>query len=201
MTKVIGLTGGIASGKSTVSNMLRTIGWPIIDADLIAHQIVEPGSRGLSMIVERFGAEILQPDGSLNRRRLGQLVFNDAHALQDLNAIEHPLIIETIDQQLASFKKQQVPVVVLDVPLLFEVGLDQECDLVVVVAVDPSTELKRLMERNHYSKAEAQSRIAAQMPLTEKKRRADVVIDNSGTLEQTRAQVALLVKKAVTPNL
>lgn len=195
MTKVIGLTGGIASGKSTISNIFKEVGWPVIDADQTARQVVMPGSLGLAQIVSRFGSQVLQPDSTLDRAALGSMVFDDPQNLSDLDQIEHPLIMAAIDKQLAGFKKQGLPVVVLDVPLLFETGMDQECDLTVLAVVDRKTQLERLMKRDHCSKAAALKRINAQMPLEEKMRRADVTIDNNGSLAQTRLQVAKLVKR------
>lgn len=195
MTKVIGLTGGIASGKSTISNIFKEVGWPVIDADQTARQVVMPGSLGLAQIVSRFGSQVLQPDGTLDRATLGSMVFDDPQNLSDLDQIEHPLIMAAIDKQLAGFKKQGLPVVVLDVPLLFETGMDQECDLTVLAVVDRKTQLERLMKRDHCSKAAALKRINAQMSLEEKMRRADVTIDNNGSLAQTRLQVAKLVER------
>jgi dephospho-CoA kinase len=195
MTKVIGLTGGIASGKSTISNIFKEVGWPVIDADQVARQVVMPGSLGLAQIVSRFGSQVLQPDGTLDRATLGRMVFDDPQNLSDLDQIEHPLIMAAIDKQLAGFKKQGLPVVVLDVPLLFETGMDQECDLTVLAVVDRKTQLERLMKRDHCSKAAALKRINAQMSLEEKMRRADVTIDNNGSLAQTRLQVAKLVER------
>ena len=195
MTLVIGLTGGIASGKSTISNIFKEVGWPVIDADQTARQVVMPGSLGLEQIVSRFGSQVLQPVGTLDRAALGSMVFDDPQNLSDLDQIEHPLIMAAIDKQLAGFKKQGLPVVVLDVPLLFETRMDQECDLTVLAVVDRKTQLERLMKRDHCSKAAALKRINAQMPLEEKMRRADVTIDNNGSLAQTRLQVAKLVKR------
>ena len=195
MTLVIGLTGGIASGKSTISNIFKEVGWPVIDADQTARQVVMPGSLGLAQIVSRFGSQVLQPDGTLDRAALGSMVFDDPQNLSDLDQIEHPLIMAAIDKQLAGFKKQGLPVVVLDVPLLFETRMDQECDLTVLAVVDRKTQLERLMKRDHCSKDAALKRINAQMPLEEKMRRADVTIDNNGSLAQTRLQVAKLVKR------
>ena len=195
MTLVIGLTGGIASGKSTISSILKAVGWPVIDADLIARQIVMPDSKGLEQIVNRFGPQMLNSDGTLDRKKLGKTVFDDPKKLSDLDKIEHPLIQEAIDSQLDEFKKQHLPVVVLDVPLLFETGMDEECDLTVLAVVDQATQLKRLMKRDQISKMDAVKRISSQMSLKEKMQRADVIIDNNGTLEQTRSQVAELVDR------
>lgn len=195
MTLVIGLTGGIASGKSTISSIFKAVGWPVIDADLIARQIVMPGSKGLEQIVSRFGSQMLNSDGTLDRKKLGKTVFDDQKKLNDLDKIEHPLIQEAIDDQLAEFKKQHLPVVVLDVPLLFETGMDEECDLTVLAVVDQATQLKRLMKRDQIAKADAIKKIDSQMSLKEKMQRADVIIDNNGTPEQTRSQVAELVDR------
>lgn len=194
MTRIIGLTGGIASGKSTVSNLLRQAGMPIVDADQVTRQVQRPGSTALDKLAAAFGHQVIQPDGSLDRARLGQRVFTDQTARQELNLIMQPLIRDAIWQAVETFKKQGVPNVILDIPLLYEQHYDEDCDLVVVVTVSPETELQRLMARNHYSVAEARARIAAQMPLSAKVARADVVIDNDGGMAQTRRQVAQLVE-------
>ncbi len=194
MTRIIGLTGGIASGKSTVSNLLRQAGVPIVDADQITRQVQRPGSPALDKLATAFGNQIIQSDGNLDRAQLGKRVFADAAARQELNQIMQPLIRDAIWQAVDTLKKQNVPNVILDLPLLYEQHYDEDCDLVVVVTVSPETELRRLMARNHYSAAEAKERIAAQMPLSQKVARADVVIDNDASLEQTRRQVAQLVE-------
>ena len=195
MTQIVGLTGGIASGKSTVSRLLGQVGFPIIDADLVAHRLQQPGQPGFERLVERFGRSIVTMDGSLDRQRLGQCVFNNQDARNQLNQVMQPLIRETIMGQLTGFTKAAVPVVILDVPLLFEQGYDEDCDLVVVVTVDKATQLSRLMKRDGLSQAAAQARVAAQMPLNEKVARADIVIDNNGDDNHLRQQVAQLVKR------
>ncbi len=194
MTRLIGLTGGIASGKSTVSNLLRQAGMPIVDADQITRQVQRPGSTALDKLAAAFGHQVIQPDGGLDRAALGHQVFADPAARQELNQIMQPLIRDAIWQAVETFKKQGVPNVILDIPLLYEQHYDEDCDLIVVVTVSPETELQRLMARNHYSAAEARARIAAQMPLSAKVARADVVIDNDGGMAQTRRQVAQLVE-------
>lgn len=193
MTKVVGLTGGIASGKSTVSQMLSQVGLPIVDADQVAHRLQRPGQLGLTELVDQFGRGILTPDGHLNRGGLGKMAFSDASVRHQLNAIMQPLIRETIMDQLAAFKKQDIPFVILDAPLLFEQGYDQECDLIVVVTVSHDRQVYRLMSRNGYSKPVAEQRIATQWPLVKKVRQADVVINNDGSLDELRRQVAKLV--------
>ncbi|WP_296113810.1 dephospho-CoA kinase [uncultured Limosilactobacillus sp.] len=196
MTKVIGLTGGIATGKSTVSQYLRTKGLKIIDADIVARQVVELGTKGLALIQEAFGKEVINPDGSLNRAQLGKVVFADSQARQKLNQILHPLIFRTILGRLEELKARRCPVVVLDIPLLFETGWEQRCDLTWVVACSPQQQLTRLMARDHLDQAAAQARIAAQYPLTEKMARADVVLMNdnnqSGLYHQVDQALAKL---------
>jgi len=191
---IVGLTGGIATGKSTVSNYLRHLGARVIDADEVAHQVTLPGAEGFSKLVEAFGTDVVNPDGSLNRKKLGQIVFNNEEALSVLNAIVHPLVISQIRSMIEILARDsegsgQSPCVILDVPLLFETGLDRMCNEVWVVAVGPDTQIKRLMERDGYTREEALSRIRAQMPLEEKIRRAGKVIDNSGSRRATRKQV------------
>ncbi len=187
---VIGLTGGIASGKSLVSSFLRELGAVVIDADLIAREVVAPGQPALAMIVEAFGPGILRPDGSLDRKALGALVFADPDLRKKLEEITHPFIIARIKEELARLAESCPDgVVVLDAPLLFEAGLEGLVDEVWVVYVDAATQLARLMSRDGLTRAEAEQRLAAQIPLAEKARRADRVIDNSGTPEATRAQV------------
>ena len=184
---VIGLTGGIASGKTTVSDYLNSLGVCVIDADEVAHEVTSPGSAGFKEIIEEFGEDLLTAEGNLNRKKLGEIVFSDKEALSKLNAIVHPLVIENIRQMLV--KIECSPCVVLDVPLLFESGMDDLCDEVWVVAVDEDTQVKRLMERDGYNLDEATRRVNAQMPLEEKVRRAHRVLDNTGTIEETKRQV------------
>ncbi len=194
MTRIIGLTGGIASGKSTVSDLLGQAGWPIVDADQVTRQVQRPGSLGLSRLVATFGSQILLPNGQLDRATLGQRVFGDDNARQQLNAIMQPLIWDAIWQKVACLKQAKVPDIILDVPLLFEQHYDQDCDLIIVVAVSQKVELHRLMQRNGYPKSVAQARIKAQLPLAKKVQQADFVIDNNGSLKATRRQVAQLVE-------
>ncbi|WP_242363712.1 dephospho-CoA kinase [Limosilactobacillus antri] len=195
MTQVVGLTGGIASGKSTVSRLLSQVGLPIVDADLIVHRLQQPGQPGFERLVKCFGTTILDLNGSLDRQQLGQLAFNDQNARKQLNQVMQPLIRDTIMAQLARLKETAVPAIILDAPLLFEQHYDEDCDLIVVVAVDEATQLTRLMERDDLSRPAAQARIAAQLPLAAKLARADVVIDNNGDYDHLRCQVAQLVKR------
>lgn len=184
--KIIGLTGGIASGKSTVSRILKDLGGIIIDADETAHSVIEPHKPAWKDIVENFGQEILNPDMTINRDRLGEIVFLDPEQLDRLNHITHPRIMESLKDEFQRIKTSSPDaIVVLEVPLLYETFMDRMCDEVWVVWVDRETQLKRLIGRNNYSEAEAIRRIDSQIPLDEKARRADVVIDNRGTVEET----------------
>ena len=196
MTMVIGLTGGIATGKTTVSNYLKELGYSIIDADVIARQVVEPGTKGLRMITDTFGEKVLTSDGQLDRQHLAQLVFTSSEQLQQLNRILQPIIRERI-QELISTSKD--PVVVIDVPLLYEQHYEDLCDVVMVVSVQPQQQLERLMNRNHLTMDEAKNRVASQMPLSSKERLADVVIDNNGSVEETRQQVKKWLNQVVRP--
>ena len=196
MTMVIGLTGGIATGKTTVSNYLKELGYSIIDADVIARQVVEPGTKGLRMITDTFGEKVLTSDGLLDRQHLAQLVFTSSEQLQQLNRILQPIIRERI-QELISTSKDSV--VVIDVPLLYEQHYEELCDVVMVVSVQPQQQLERLMNRNHLTMDEAKNRVTSQMPLSSKERLADVVIDNNGSVEETRQQVKRWLNQVVRP--
>lgn len=189
MTKIIGLTGGIASGKSTVSNYLRGLGYSVVDADQIARQVVEPGTVGLEKIVAAFGDGLLLPDGQLNRQQLAKAVFTDNRQLQTLNQILQPLIRQKITQQLTKLRAAGVPIVFLDAPLLFEQKYDSLCDLIMVITVSPQTQLKRLMTRDQLTVTQAQVRIKSQLPMALKVKQANVVIDNDTTRENTEQQV------------
>ena len=189
---VIGLTGGIACGKSMISAYLAQKGIPVIDGDLVARQIVEPGTKGLAQIVDTFGAEYLHADGTLNRAMLGSRVFADKEALQQLNAITKPLLLEAFKTQINAL--QAHPMIVLDVALLLEDHDYKElADQVWVVTVSPGQQLARLMKRNSYTAEEAQNRINAQMSNEERIQYVDAVIDNNGTMSETIAQVERLL--------
>ncbi|HHT02320.1 MAG TPA: dephospho-CoA kinase [Firmicutes bacterium] len=192
---VIGLTGGIGSGKSTVSNMLRELGAVIIDADVIARQVVRPGEPAWQELQERFGREIIRPDGSLDRRRLGEIAFHNSQALQDLNRITHPRIRERIIERIDQLRQMNVRVVVVDAPLLLEAGLTDIVDQVWVVDVDHETLVKRVQLREGFTAEQVEARLQAQMAPEEKRRRADVVIDNRGNVGQTQEQVLQLWHK------
>jgi dephospho-CoA kinase len=186
----IGLTGGIACGKSTVSNMLVKKGAALVDADAIAREVVLPGEAGYEAILKRFGENLILPDRSLDRKALGEIIFADEQARIDLQSILHPLIREKMWRQIADFEATSPSRwVVVDVPLLYESQLQALFPKVVVVYVDRETQIERLMSRDGINRQEAEARLKAQMPIDEKKRMADYVIDNRGTMEQTREQV------------
>ena len=192
MTTVIGLTGGIACGKSTVSQYLRQKGISVVDADLVARQVVAPGTVGLRQIKDTFGWQYIMPDGSLNRTLLGKKVFADKNALAQLNAIIGPLIAAELERQL----KEAGSFVVLDAALLLEEERYRSLvDVVWVVMVEPEEQLRRLLARNHYSRQQALDRIAAQMSNEQRLQYADGVIDNNGAKEQTWQQVEQLLSK------
>ncbi len=188
---IIGLTGGIACGKSTVSDWLRTrYGARILDTDAMAWRLAMPGRALWQLYVDRYGRErVLNDDGTLNRRAIGAIVFADAREKAWMDAATHPLIREETLRRLADCRAQKAPAAVLDVPLLFEAGWESMADETWVVYARPEVQLARLMARNGFSEAEARARIASQMAPEERNRRADVVIDNSGTVAETRAQV------------
>ncbi|MFC6275783.1 dephospho-CoA kinase [Levilactobacillus tangyuanensis] len=189
MTEVWGLTGGIATGKSTVSGWLKEAGIPVIDADAIAHEVLAPGTAGLKAVVTTFGTEYLQ-GMALNRRLLGQHVFGDATALKQLEAITTPLIKAEIVRQLDRYRRDRQPLVVIDAPTLYEVGyLVKMVDHVAVVATTATVQLKRLQRRDQLSVGDAKRRMASQWPIDRKVALATVVIDNGGTIAETRAQV------------
>jgi len=199
MTEVWGLTGGIATGKSTVSRWLKLAGLKIIDADVIARQVVAPGTPGLQQICTTFGASFRRADGSLDRKKLGQLVFGNATNLHRLEAITTPLIRAEIQRQLAQYRAQQVTGIVIDAPTFYEVGyLIHLVDHVMVVATPVTVQRQRLMARDGLSEEAAQARMAQQWSIAKKAALADVVIDNAGTIAETRQQV---VKWLDTTNL
>lgn len=185
----VGLTGGIGSGKSTVSRLLAGHGAVVVDADLVAREVVEPGTPGLKAIVEEFGDQVLRPDGALDRAALGELVFSDPQALARLNAIVHPLIGQRTTELLEQAAAAGTDVVVHDVALLVENGLAPLYDAVVVVVAEPETQLARLTRLRGMSEDEARRRIAAQAPLGEKLAVATYVVDNDGSVEELAPQV------------
>jgi dephospho-CoA kinase len=188
-----GLTGGVACGKSTVARFFQDLGAKIIDADRIGHELIEPGRAAYQEIARRFGEEILDPTGAIDRRKLGARVFADAEQLRQLNALLHPRIIARVDE-LAWEHQARDPhaVVIVDAALIFESGIGDTLRKVIVAWCRPEQQLERLMAKMDVSRQEAERRIRAQMPIEEKRRRADYVIDCSGSKEETHRQVEAL---------
>lgn len=189
MTLVIGLTGSIATGKSTVASMFTDLGIPVIDADKLARVVVEPGEAAYQEVVRTFGEEILQEDRTLDRKRLGEIVFADEAKREQLNNIVHPAIRKRMKDQRDSYVASGERCVVLDIPLLFESNLEYTADKILVVYANEENQLKRLMERNQFTEEEALQRIRSQIPVKEKAERADAVINNNGTKEATYQQL------------
>lgn len=191
--KVLGLTGNIASGKSTVAGMLAGMGARIIDADEIAREIVEPEKPAWADIVKKFGPGVLSPDGSIDRRRLGEIVFGDEGKRRLLMDITHPRIKDAVRERLSEYRKESVPVVVIEAALIVESGgLREFLDGLIVVTADEEAQIERLIKRSGYTREEALARIGSQMPAGEKALHADYLIDNSGTEEETGARVKRL---------
>jgi len=186
----VGLTGGIASGKSTVVRMLAGKGAVVIDHDRLAHLAYEPGGPSYGAIVAGFGREVLAPDGKIDRKKLGAIVFKDPGRLKDLNDIVHPAVLLGWKKKLADIEGQKPGAVVIsDVPLLIEVGWQKEVDVVLLVYAAPEVQVRRVKDRDGYTLEEALDRLASQMPMDEKRRYADLVVENNGNLEDLQKQV------------
>lgn len=194
MTLVIGLTGGIASGKSTVSGMLKEMGIPVIDADIESRLAVQQGEAAYKQIAETFGREILLLDGEINREKLGSIIFHNEQKRQLLNNIVHPQVRRRINEKKEAAINKGERMIVLDIPLLFESKLTYMVNKTLLVYVDKNIQIKRLMERNSMKREEAEARIHSQMPLTEKMQLADEIINNNGTIEETKKQLLEILK-------
>lgn len=194
--RVIGLTGGIGSGKSTVARMFAALGARVVDADAVARDIVEPGQPALDDIVAAFGPGIIQADGRLDRKRLASIVFRDPTARSTLDAITHPRIRDLLHAAVEA-RRAEPGLLVLDIPLLFESAPNPDLEAVVVVWVDQATQLRRLVERDGLSPSEATERLSAQMPLDKKRAMADAVIDNRGSEADTRRQVEIVYRRYI----
>ena len=186
--KLIGLTGGVGTGKSTVAEMLRELGATVIDADEATHAVYAPGTAGFDAVVAEFGPDFVR-DGAIDRQKLGALVFNDEDARRRLNAIVHPLVREWMAARTAEAAERGDEIVVQDVPLLFESGLEVLFSSVLLVYAPEDVQLDRLVRGRGVPVNRARAMIAAQMPIDDKRRRAHHIVDNSGTIEQTRRQV------------
>jgi len=185
---ILGVTGNIASGKSSVCRELARRGAQVVDADQLAREVVAPGSPVLEQLVAAFGEDILKADGSLDRQCLGDLIFSDPSARERLNAIIHPAIAALSAQRLQKLR-DSAPLVIYEAPLLYEVGAETRVDKVLLVTIDPEVQLARLMERDGLDVRSAQQRIAAQMPQEQKIARADYLVDNSSGRAETIAQI------------
>lgn len=188
MTLVLGLTGSIATGKSTAVEVFRKAGYPVVDSDLIAREVVEPGTSGLAAIVAYFGKNILNLDGTLNRKALGQLIFSDDQKRTALNQLLAPFLEERIVGDIQAAKKTS-DLVIADIPLLYEQGYERHVDQVAVVYIPEKLQIERLMKRNHLTEDEALQRLKSQESIEMKKNKADVVFDNQGTVAELEKQI------------
>ncbi len=193
--KVFGLTGGIGSGKSSAAALFRDRGVPVVDADELAREAVMPGSAGLAEVMAAFGPQIATAEGGLDRKQLGALVFADAEARKRLNAITHPIVRRLSQERFLALDQQGVTLAGYDVPLLFEVGLDAVLRPIVVVTAREATQLERIVARDGISEQAARERLAAQLPLADKQKRADYVLYNNGTRDALAAQVDAALEK------
>ena len=192
MTLIVGLTGGIVGGKSTVASMFKDLGAKIIDADRLGHSVILPYKPAWKKIVKFFGEDILRNDLTINREKLGKIVFSDQNLLKKLNQITHPEIIKLIRKEINFSRNKnnnQEKIVVLDAALIYEAKIDSLMDKIIVIYIDEDEQIKRLIKRNNLSKSEALQRIKSQMPMQEKVKMAEYVIDNSGVLDKTKKQV------------
>jgi dephospho-CoA kinase len=192
---IIGLTGSIASGKSTVAQMLAAYNLPIVDADIVARQVVEPGSETLTKIAGAFGPQVIAKDGSMDRAKVGSIIFRDESKRTVLNEIIHPAIRAEMLRQRDEHVANGANTVIMDIPLLFESKLQHFVEKVLVVSVSENVQLQRLMDRNGFSEEEARARIATQIPVAEKAAKADAVIYNDGTVEETAEQLDKLLRE------
>ena len=194
MARIIGITGGIASGKSTVTEFLRQQGYQVIDADQVVHELQEPGGRLYQALLSAFGSAILREDGRLDRPKLGAMIFGNPQLLEQSSQIQNQIIREELAGRRDLLAETE-DIFFMDLPLLFELQYEDWSDQIWLVDVTEETQLSRLMSRNALSQEEAEKRIAAQLSLREKRKRADVLIDNNGSLEATRQQIRDALQK------
>lgn len=194
MSFILGITGSIATGKSTVVNIFKQYGFSVVDADIIAREVVEPNTAGLKKVVETFGSSVLCSDGSLSRKQLGQIIFSDTKKRQALNALLAPFLQEAIIEQIKRASAVS-SLVIADIPLLYEAGYDKYMDQVAVVYIPEDLQVQRLMKRDRITKKEAQKKVASQLSIEEKKKRADIIFDNQESLSSIRQQIFSWLKK------
>ena len=194
MVRIIGITGGIASGKSIVTEFLRQQGYQVIDADQVVHELQEPGGRLYQALLSAFGSAILREDGRLDRPKLGAMIFGNPQLLEQSSQIQNQIIREELAGRRDMLAETE-DIFFMDLPLLFELQYEDWSDQIWLVDVTEETQLSRLMTRNSLSQEEAEKRIAAQLSLREKRKRADVLIDNNGSLEETRQQIRDALQK------
>ena len=195
MGKIIGVTGGIATGKSSVSRWLISKGYPVIDADIAARKVVEPGMPALEEIRKTFGSDICTTDGTLNRKKLGSIVFSDAKKRQALNEIVHPAVRKWMIEETEKAFRQGGNLVFMDIPLLYESNLTHMVEKVILVYVKPEVQLKRLMQRDQFTEDEALARIRAQIPIDDKRELADYIVDNNGDFTDTEQQLIGIINQ------
>ncbi len=198
MSLIVGLTGGIASGKSTISKMFKDENIPVIETDSISHALLKKDAEIFDAIVETFGEAVLTPSKAINRNVLGKMIFKDPKKREALNKIVHPKVKKRVHQEIDHFKKLDEAIIVVDVPLLFEVSFDQLMDKTVVVYAKKSDQIERLMSREGIDEAYAKQKIKAQMPLSKKKELADFCIDNSKSILETRKSFIRVLNKLKT---
>jgi dephospho-CoA kinase len=201
MALIIGLTGGIVSGKSTVARMFKDLGAKIVDADKLGHKVILPQETAWKRIIKIFGKDILQKDQTINREKLGKIVFANQNLLKKLNKITHPEIIKLIKKEISLAKndsKEEKKILIIDAALIYETKIDRLMDKIIVVYLDEEEQLKRLIKRNNLSEKEALQKIKSQIPLKEKIEIADYVIDNSNSLDKTKEQVETIWQEIVS---
>lgn len=194
MGKIIGITGGIASGKSTVTDFLRKQGYQVVDADQVVHELQKPGEKLFQVLLSEFGSDIIQTNGFLDRKKLGQIVFADATLLTKINQLQGEIIREELAMRCRRLVQKE-ELFFMDIPLLFEQGYEDWFDEIWFIDLQEETQIERLQQRNDLSVDEAKKRIASQLSSQEKRQRADMIIDNNGKIEDTLQQVAILLNR------
>ena len=200
MALIVGLTGGIVGGKSTVASMFRDLGAKIIDADKLGHSVILPNKPAWKKIVKIFGKDILQNDLTIDRKKLGKIVFANKTFLKKLNEVTHPEITKMIKKEIDSATNNQEKVLIIDAALIYEAKIDRLMDKIIVVYIDKDEQIKRLIKRNNFSRDEALQRVRSQIPMEEKAKMADYVIDNSNSLSKTREQVEKIWQSLLSQN-